>query len=343
MTAEPLTHYLPQVIDYLKKNQPFLQEFGIDENATVSPLACGEYNLNFLVQGAHKHVFRINMASQIRRKDQIVYEYKALQLLQKSGVTPIPYFVDDSRSHIDRGVSLMEFLPGRSLEYTRDSHRAAKVFAKIHGTDIPQQKNHLIAEDQPLTLIYNECEALLAKYFASPLADPEIAKYLQMVLLWMKDNRTSETFFQRHPWMCMVNTEVNSGNFIIDADKAFLIDWEMPRWGDPSTDLCHFLSPLTTLWKTDFQFSREARKAFLKQYCQALDDHALKNSLQERMDIKMPYILLRGISWSAMAHIGYQDGSLSVRNKDTWQTLCHYMNLDFIHNIFAPYIHTSRS
>lgn len=340
--AKPLFHYLPQVVTYLKKQQPLLQEFGIGKDFRVSPLACGEYNLNFLIQGQQRHVFRINMASQIGRKDQIIYEYNALKLLQESGVTPIPYFVDDSRAHIDRGISIMEFLPGRPLEYKKDSHRAAKLFAKIHGTHIPQENNHLIAETQPLSLIYNECEGLLAKYFASPLADPKIVKYLQIVLEWMKENKSRESFFQDNPWMCMVNTEVNSSNFIIDSNKAFLVDWEMPRWGDPSTDLCHFLSPLTTLWKTDFRFNEKEKKKFLKVYRQALSAPILAESLQERMTIKMPYILLRGISWSAMAHIGYQDGSLSICHEDTWKTLCNYMNLEFIQNIFAPFINTSR-
>lgn len=338
MATTPLEFYLPEVKGYLKNNQQLMHRLGIDQDSKVSPLACGEYNLNFLIQGTRNYVFRINMASQIGRNDQIVYEYKALQLLQKTGVTPKPYLVDDSRTHIDRGISIMEFLPGRPLDYHLDCHRAAQVFAKIHSTTVSPADNHLIVERQPLSLIYNECENLLKKYFSSPLAEPKIQAYLQDILQWMKENRHKESFYQAHPWMCVVNTEVNSGNFLVADNDTFLIDWEMPRWGDPSSDLCHFLSPLTTLWKTDFRFTAPTQEEFITSYCHAIENTQLRDSLKERMSIKMPYILLRGISWSAMAHIGYQDGSLSVRNEDTWQTLCHYMNLDFIQSIFADYI-----
>ena len=69
------------------------------------PLAQGEYNLNYLLTGeGTRLVLRVNIGTQIGREDQIVYEYASLKLLQSSGVTPIPHFVDDTREHIDRGI-----------------------------------------------------------------------------------------------------------------------------------------------------------------------------------------------------------------------------------------------
>jgi len=78
----------------------------------VLPLAQGEYNLNYLITaGSLRLVFRVNIGTQINRKDQVVYEYKALRLLEGSG-SPPAYFVDDSRRFFDRGILIMEFLPG---------------------------------------------------------------------------------------------------------------------------------------------------------------------------------------------------------------------------------------
>ncbi|TFG72415.1 MAG: aminoglycoside phosphotransferase family protein, partial [Anaerolineales bacterium] len=58
--------------------------------------------MNYTVHKDHKTlVFRVNIGTQIQRDDQIMYEYKTLQLLENSGVTPRPYFVDDSRALID--------------------------------------------------------------------------------------------------------------------------------------------------------------------------------------------------------------------------------------------------
>jgi len=48
----------------------------------VTPLAQGEYNLNYLLTGDETQlVLRVNVGTQIDREDQIVYEYKALRLL----------------------------------------------------------------------------------------------------------------------------------------------------------------------------------------------------------------------------------------------------------------------
>ena len=50
----------------------------------------------------------------------------------------------------------------------------------------------------------------------------------------------------------MVNTELNSGNFLIDPQGvSSLVDWEKPLVSEPGQDLGHFLAPTTTFWKTD--------------------------------------------------------------------------------------------
>lgn len=184
-------------------------------------------------QGERRFVFRVNIASQINRDDQIVYEYKALRLLAPSGVTPKPFWVDDSRAYLDRGISIMEYLPGRPLDYQRDLDGAAKLFATIHQLELGTKEHELIVENKPLSLIFDECSELLHTYFTSPLADPAIASYLKEVRDWADSAKTDEKYFTADPWLCIVNTEVNSGNFIVDekGGTMHLIDWEMPRWG----------------------------------------------------------------------------------------------------------------
>lgn len=282
------------------------------QNFSVSPLAKGEYNLNYLLKSDNRClVFRVNMASQIGRTDQIVYEYKALQLLKESGVTPVPYFVDNSREFIDRGVSIMEYLHGKPLDYHKDIEAAAHVFSAIHQIEVPPQNNHLIVERQPLSLIYDECMKLLQVYFTSKRANPHIQNFLKKVADWAKTNKEKESYFLADPCYCIVNTEVNSGNFIINRKNctAHLIDWEMPRWGDPSTDLCHFCSPLTTLWKSGFKFKKDSASTFITGYKNRLNNVHLQSTLEDRIRLKMPFIYLRGISWSAMAWVNYQNSS----------------------------------
>lgn len=330
---------LPRAQSYIAKYD-WTERIGIDlRKAVVSPLAQGEYNLNYLVDAPEARlVLRVNMGTQIQREDQIVYEYQALLLLKDCGVTPRPCFVDDGRKDFDTGVLLMEFLPGEPLDYTRDLENAAAVFARIHQVPVKQSANHLIREERPLSLIYDECHGLLETYLQSDLANPEIKQYLTQVRHWAAENRHQEALYLNDPWPCIVNTEVNSGNFIANRRNGtlHLVDWEMPRWGDPSQDLAHFCSPLTTLWKTSYRMDTADKARFIATYKNQLEAPHLRDTLDDRLKLREPYVFLRGISWSAMGWVAYQGDYAGVRNADTWATLQRYLQLDFIREIFDP-------
>jgi aminoglycoside phosphotransferase (APT) family kinase protein len=335
--------------DYLPRVEAYLREAPLDAagdriqadvtHCTVTPLAQGEYNLNYLVRSpARNYVLRVNIGTQIEREDQILYEYNALRLLEGSGVTPCPYFVDDSRTTLDRGVLLMEYLPGVGLDYTHDLSGAAATLATIHQHPVRGRENGLIVEDRPLSLIFDECSRLLKVYFDSELARPEICSLFEAILDRARTMQAQERYYADNPWNCIVNTEVNSGNFIVNEERksVHLVDWEMPRWGDPSTDLCHFCSPLTTLWKTDYRFTPESYEFFLNEYRRHITDAALRDSLKERLALKFPFVYLRGIAWSAMGWVAYQTEFDGVRNEDTWKKLQLYMDRDLIRSLFAP-------
>ena len=307
----------------------------------VSPLAQGEYNLNYLLSaGDLRLVLRVNIGTQIGREDQIVYEFRALKLLEGSGVTPRAYFVDDSRRLIDRGLLIMDFLPGEALDYRRDTDAAAELLARVHQTEVPEASNHLIAETAPLSLIYEECAGLLQPYFDSRLADPAIRDYLRDLIRWADCARAAERYYQADSWPCIVNTEVNSGNFIVNRPEGtiHLVDWEMPRWGDPSQDLAHFCAPLTTLWKTSYRMNAADKGQFLDAYRRSIRDRHLKATLMDRIRLREPFVYLRGISWSAMGWAAYQSDYAGVKNPDTWAKLQQYMNLVFIRSLFDPFL-----
>ena len=336
-----MTDMLPKVAEYLKnrdwKDVPVMW----GRKFKISPLAQGEYNLNYLLSsGSLQLVFRVNIGTQINRQDQIVYEYRALELLKESGVTPRPYFVDDTRQFFERGILIMDYLPGQALDYQSDLSDAAGLFATVHQVEVPEENNHLIREDEPLTLIYEECAGLLQQYFASDLADPAIRDYLMDLKAWADTAKTSEKYYQQDPWPSIVNTEVNSGNFIVNREKKsiHLVDWEMPRWGDPSQDLSHFCSPLTTLWKTEWRMTPEKKADFLKTYGQHIKARHLRDTIVERVRLRDPFVYLRGISWSAMGWVAYQTEFSGMKNPDTWAKLQQYMNLAFIRSVFDPLI-----
>ncbi len=336
-----MSDMLPQVAEYLNTRDWNEVPAMLGCRFKVSPLAQGEYNLNYLISsGSLQLVFRVNIGTQINREDQIVYEYRALNLLKDSGVTPKPHFVDDTRRFFDRGILIMDYLPGETLDYARDLPGAASLLATVHQVAVSEEQNHLIREDAPLSLIYEECAGLLQHYFDSELADPDIRSYLMDLKSWADTARTNEKYFQQDPWPCIVNTEVNSGNFIVNREKetTHLVDWEMPRWGDPSQDLSHFCSPLTTLWKTDWRMTPETKLDFLKSYGSHLKDAHLRDTIAERVRLRDPFVYLRGISWSAMGWVAYQSEFCGMKNPDTWAKLQQYLNLKFIRSLFDPFI-----
>jgi thiamine kinase-like enzyme len=341
MTSNLMNDQLPRITEYLTSrdwgNVPVMR----GQTFSVSPLAQGEYNLNYLLScESIKLVFRVNIGTQINRDDQIIYEYNALDLLKKSGVTPYPHFVDDSRQFFDRGILIMDYLPGAALDYEKDLANAARLLATIHQVEVPEENNHLIREDAPLSLIFRECDGLLQQYIDSDLADTDIRDYLMDLRNWADAARKEEIFYQQDPWPCIVNTEVNSGNFIVNREQEtiHLVDWEMPRWGDPSQDLAHFCSPLTTLWKTDWQMTPVLKRDFLKTYCQHIRDRHLRDTLYERVRLRDPFVYLRGISWSAMGWVAYQTEFSGMKNPDTWSKLKQYMNLKFIRSLFDCFV-----
>jgi aminoglycoside phosphotransferase (APT) family kinase protein len=336
-----MTDMLPRVIEYLADRDWSDVSLMQGCKFTVTPLAQGEYNLNYLFTAdTTRLVFRVNIGTQIAREDQIVYEYKALDLLRHSGVTPWPHYVDDTRTFFDCGILIMDYLSGEALDYHRDIADAAKLFAAIHQVEVPEDKNHLIHEKAPLSLIFEECTGLLQQYFDSDIADPDIRQYLMDLKIWADSARADEKYYQQDPWPCIVNTEVNSGNFIVNREREtiHLVDWEMPRWGDPSQDLSHFCSPLTTLWKTDWRMSPAKKRDFLKSYCRQIDDAHLRDTLQERVRLRDPFVYLRGISWSAMGWVAYQTRFSGMKNRDTWTKLQQYLDLKFIRSLFDPFI-----
>jgi aminoglycoside phosphotransferase (APT) family kinase protein len=342
MPGTHLTALLPRVKSYLTEaDLESVSGWRPGEPFAVEPLAQGEYNMNYLVrQGDQARVFRVNVGSQIGRHDQILYEYLSLRMLEKTGVTPRPLYVDDSRRHLEYGVLLMEYLPGGPLDYRRDLEAAARLFARIHSEEVPPAENHLIREQRPLSMTYEECSRLLPVYLESELADPDLRAYLQDVLAWAEEARRREDYFLSDPWPCIINTEVNSGNFIVDRDRdtLHLVDWEKPLWGDPSQDLSHFGVPTTTLWKTDYRMDEVDRRTFLDAYRSAVPDAHLSDTIEDRIRLRDPFSCLRGISWSAMAWVTYQTGEHALRNQDTFLKVSEYLDMAFVRSLFDPYL-----
>lgn len=326
-----------QLLEYVKRKE-YRQALGLplDMRETYELLAQGEYNRNYSfvhpVTGK-KLLFRINFGSQMHLKDQIGYEYHALKLLEGSGRTPIPLYVDGSCNDFPCGVMVMEYLPGHALNYETELALAAECLADIHSMKM-KPGNGLIEPKNPLKAILEECEDMFAVYTSSPLANGEKIKKIESMLKkgWKRVEDLAET-----PYKCCINTELNSTNFLINGkeEKNYLIDWEKPLYGDPAQDLGHFLAQTTTFWKTDCILTKKEMKKFLEEYLKYVQGRFDTSGLEERTKVYLPVTCLRGITWCAMAWIEYQEPGRELLNPSTFQKLGAYLDMEFLNRMDA--------
>lgn len=297
-----------------------------NDRAEIRFLASGEYNSNFLVsEGENQIVLRINHGSQLGLKAQIQYEFNVLSALKNSGVTPIPLQLLPPSPVFPAGALTMSFIPGRPFKYEDDTPKAARLFALLHDMEIKDQ-HHFVKQPDPVSAIINESRSLLNRHPQNPLTENRArlekqADYLQKYI------STHGNIFENEPQV-LANTEVNSGNFIVDHEKARLVDWEKAVISTAFQDLAHFIVPTTTLWKSAFTADKKQRISFLKQYV----SHRAKNpgfnvkDAEEKLKLMENTILLRGLSWCCMAHYEYTSGIKEIRNEQTLRTIKKFMD-----------------
>ena len=335
----------------------FRRALALPEEAELVPrlLAQGECNRNYLITHpvtGKKLVLRVNLVSQMHLPDQIGYEYRALKALAPSGRTPVPLYVDPAAPGLGNGLMVYEYLPGRPLCYERDLPRAAALLADIHSLRPGQEAiRQLLSPEDPIGAVLSECREMLGHYLNSPLADPKISRSLQEMLLLGQQMAEEAPAFSGH--RCIINTELNSGNFLMNdagdlSGKAgpgkgnsgdHLIDWEKPLYGEPAQDLGHFLAPTTTFWKTDSILSRRETEDFISEYERAAGGRFDTGGIRQRTLLFIPITCLRGLTWSAMAWVRYQDESSGApKNQDTWKKLCIYLSPEFLSRIREEYL-----
>lgn len=319
------------------KSQGVHKLLGLGENFIVRFLAQGEYNINFILEGLRKkYVFRLNTKSQLDLKNQIKYEYDALESLQISGVTPKVYFLDSSKKYFQYGILIMEFLDGVPLKYERDLKNAAKIFSKIHSIDVNTiDYKGFIEENNIFTERIKESSRLLNEFLRSPKVRPDIKKIFRIFLEWAEKNESKQKYFMENKWHVINNTEVNSENFIIGKEKSYLIDWEKPVISDPCQDLTQFLASTTTLWKTDYILKADEKENFIEEYVNGLK-HG-DNNIRDRIELYTPYLYLRALSWCAFAYLEYQRRDKEIKNMDTYKKINQYLDINFMKALLKPY------
>lgn len=309
-----------------------------DTKLSFVPLGQGEYNTNYRFthpKTGKELVLRINTGSQMHLTDQIGYEFSALKALETCGRTPKAFFCDGSKKLLPYGILVMEWLPGRALRYERDLCTAAEILADIHAAPVPKESSFL-RPDYPLQSIYDECLAMVEHYFRWDKASPAVCQLLENMIEEI-GRRPLKSMASTAP--CIVNTELNSGNFLInEGNTSYLIDWEKPVLSEPSQDLGHFLVPTTTFWKTDVILTTEEIRKFTSHYITAVAGRFDTSEILERLPLYFSTTCLRGVTWCAMAMVEYSSSGRTISNTDTFNKIGQYLDVDFLANILDNYM-----
>ena len=312
------------------KSPAFLEPLGLETVPDFTPLGQGEYNVNYTFDhpDGRRLVLRINRGSQMHLDDQIGYEFSALKALEPSGRTPKAFFCDSGHNCL-----VMEHLPGRPLRYETDMETAAEIFADIHA--LPPVPG-LMEPENPLEAIIDECRQMVEHYYIWDKADPEVVRLLETL---EKEISSKDLTAPAGLRKCIVNTEVNSGNFLMNpGGRSYLIDWEKPLISEPAQDLGHFLVPTTTFWKTDVILKPEEIRHFVRCYEKAVAGRFETESLQARLPLYFTVTCLRGVTWCAMACREYSEPGRAIANADTFRKIQEYLKPDFLENILKNYV-----
>lgn len=302
-------------------------------------LAQGEYNVNYLFVhpvSKKKLILRVNTSSQMHLDDQIGYEYRALRLLEDSGRTPKALYVDGSKEKLHVGIMVMEFLEGHALNYRREMDFAAQCLADIHSVPLTGNEGLMIYEN-PLQAILDECNEMVETYYQSQLGEPLKKRRIERML--RSGQRMLEKVSKYEGYRCCINTELNSGNFLIngEGENNYLVDWEKPLYGDPVQDLGHFLAPTTTFWKTDVILDQKETDRFIRQYKAYVAGRYDVQGVEERLRLFIPITCLRGITWCAMAWVQYQEPGRLIRNEEMFSKIESYLEDGFLERIEAVF------
>ena len=322
---QKLSYYLGEAgLDIDTKEDLLLAETGYNN---IKLLGAGEYNINFTFDdGDLKKVLRINMKSQMNLENQIEYEYEMLQLLKDSGVTPKPYDLVTETNLLPYKYLTMEFLEGSPLNYKTDMYIAAYLLSRVHNT--PYGDNNLINATNPFQLMFDECKQMAGEYLAWEKVDKKVSNYIK-TFLEKCQTLIPEEYDIANP--CIINTELNSGNFLIGEgeEDSYVIDWEKALIGECEQDLAHFLAPTTTFWKTGIILSENEINEFLEEYGN------YRNFDRKRFERYLIFNCLRGVTWCSMAFRQYSENDKMLMDDTTFKKIASYIELEFLEKVSA--------
>lgn len=304
------TSVAPDLISLQAQLQDHLRIKLEQDNCALEILAHGEANIIFRLNNEALVRMTVNTPNQ-RYQGNIAkvtqFEHAILTYLKDSGIGhDLLQAKLEPTSDLQYTYLITNYLEGTALDYSRDHLKlCAETLARLHR--LPQQQGYEIKDlsktlplvKTPLTVFYQEAKSYAQTYFDSPDPEPEIVEMLHQVLERAHRHLTRESLLQNYPHLCLVHSDHTYSNWVINPEKAYLIDWEWAEIGTPAGDLGHLLSPVTVQRYQGYQLPAADRAFFLEAYYEALEDPQLIETIQYHFAAFGPFPALRSLCWQA--------------------------------------------
>ncbi len=343
--------------EYLSTSGPLREALDVPAGFALEPhlLGMGEHNLNFrfALPGGQHAVLRVNVASQPFHKNQIRYEFGALEAAVPSGCTPQPLFVDDSPAAPGKGVLVESFCEGRQLDFDDlrpgDVRCAIQMMADVHAVPVSDSCG-LFCPADPLRAMFEECQQRFRDHLASGFQEERLTRWMEAFM------RAAERMLAEaappQDRAHIVNTETLPSHFLIPESAAaravlagragrlvdapgHFVDWERPVLGEVAQDVAYFVSPTTTFWDSEFLFPARDIPGVIDAYWQAVDGRFGRTDFDERFRAWRMMTALKSTSWCLQALARYRGEQAAHTTEKTAGKLPVYLSEEFMELIAA--------
>jgi len=280
-----MSKFLEKIKNYLSNIPPEKFELNSINKIKINQLPRGGYNLNFLIDlGPKKIILRANLIKYLDIKNQILYEYKTLNLIKDSRIAPAPFFYDISQNKLPYDILFEEYIKGKTIEINNQSlKKIGKTLKKLHSFPLKKQK-WFIKYSNPLISHLN----LIKKEFSLIKKINKENDYLNFFNPYIKK---AQHYIQKNIKnykpinFCLNHCDLVFENIINSPKGLFIIDWQSARIDDAAYDLAYFTSHLIPKWQNRKPLTKNQKKLFYSSY------QANKNLLN-KIKIRQPLIYL---------------------------------------------------
>lgn len=248
---------------------------------SISKLGSGASNFNYLVKtNSGKFIFRINAKTGDFGKSK--KEYNNLKMIEKYGIGPRVYLLDESKKIFDSDFIIIDYLGGvrcTQIQPYFDEKMIkslARLLAKIHSVRIgPKMKKldyYSLTPKDELKFFKN-----YKKYISKNLKNKEILNMIDKVFLKLKKKVASAKIKSK---LVLSQGDFHKENIIVNKGQYYLIDFENLEITNQASALAHLF--------IDFKhaaFNAKQQERFLKEYIRYV---ACSKNIKEEIKLFFP-------------------------------------------------------